>query len=256
MSTALRPWWTSPRRPAWPMWSSGARRRSRIPSSCGARRPAGQARPGGWQDVTAVAFRDEVIPLAKGLIAAGIQPGDRVAIMSRTRYEWTLLDYAIWTAGAVTVPIYETSSAEQVEWILSRLRRAGGVRRDRRATSAMIEFGPRAAARPGDVLADRGRRRPRRVAAGTHRAAAGSPRTSMPRRAAGAWPPATWRRSSTPRAPPAAPRAASSPTATCSPSVNDGHDRARPTCSAADSSTLLFLPLAHVFARIIQVGCV
>ena len=73
---------------------------------------------GGWQDVTARAFRDEVLPLAKGLIAAGIQAGDRVGLLSRTRYEWTLIDYAIWTAGAVTVPIYETSSAEQVQWIL------------------------------------------------------------------------------------------------------------------------------------------
>src|SRR5205807_3208500 len=74
---------------------------------------------GGWQDVTCRAFRDEVVPLAQGLIAAGIAPGDRVAIMSRTRYEWTLIDYAIWTAGAVPVPIYETSSAEQVEWIIT-----------------------------------------------------------------------------------------------------------------------------------------
>ena len=57
--------------------------------------------------------------LAKGLIAAGVSPGDRVAIMSHTRYEWTLVDYATWTAGAVVVPIYETSSAEQAEWILS-----------------------------------------------------------------------------------------------------------------------------------------
>jgi long-chain acyl-CoA synthetase len=73
---------------------------------------------GGWQDVTAGQFRDQVTALAKALIAAGIQPGDRVALMSRTRYEWTLADYAIWTAGAVTVPVYETSSAEQVEWIL------------------------------------------------------------------------------------------------------------------------------------------
>jgi long-chain acyl-CoA synthetase len=75
--------------------------------------------PAGWQDVTCAAFRDEVTALAKGLIAAGIQPGDRVALMSKTRYEWTLADFAIWTAGAVTVPIYETSSAEQVQWILS-----------------------------------------------------------------------------------------------------------------------------------------
>ena len=64
-------------------------------------------------------FRDEVIAVARGLIAAGIQPGARVALMSRTRYEWTLLDYAIWAAGGVTVPIYETSSAEQAAWILA-----------------------------------------------------------------------------------------------------------------------------------------
>jgi long-chain acyl-CoA synthetase len=72
-----------------------------------------------WEDVTARQFRDEVAALAKGLLAAGIEPGDRVALMSRTRYEWTVLDYAIWTAGAVTVPVYETSSPEQVEWILT-----------------------------------------------------------------------------------------------------------------------------------------
>jgi long-chain acyl-CoA synthetase len=72
-----------------------------------------------WKDVPARQFRDEVAAVAKGLIAAGIGEGDRVALMSRTRYEWTVADYAIWTAGAVTVPIYETSSAEQVEWILS-----------------------------------------------------------------------------------------------------------------------------------------
>ena len=72
-----------------------------------------------WQPVTAKQFGDEVKQAAAGLIASGVQPGERVCIMSSTRYEWTLLDYAIWTAGAVTVPIYETSSAEQVEWIVS-----------------------------------------------------------------------------------------------------------------------------------------
>ena len=74
---------------------------------------------GEWVDVTAAAWRDDVFDVAKGLMESGIQPGDRVALMSRTRYEWTLLDFAIWSVGAVTVPIYETSSAEQVEWILS-----------------------------------------------------------------------------------------------------------------------------------------
>jgi len=73
----------------------------------------------GWQAVTARQFADDVTALAKGLIAAGIAAGDRVALMSRTRYEWTVIDYAIWAAGATTVPIYETSSAEQVEWILT-----------------------------------------------------------------------------------------------------------------------------------------
>ncbi|MFD7984488.1 AMP-dependent synthetase/ligase [Kitasatospora indigofera] len=73
---------------------------------------------GQWSDLTAAQFLAEVHSAAKGLIAAGIAPGDRVGVMSRTRYEWTLLDFAIWSAGAITVPVYETSSAEQVEWIL------------------------------------------------------------------------------------------------------------------------------------------
>src|SRR5262249_53807077 len=72
-----------------------------------------------WPDVTAREFGDEVGALAKGFMAAGIGEGDRVGLMSRTRYEWTVLDYALWAAGAVPVPVYETSSAEQVEWILS-----------------------------------------------------------------------------------------------------------------------------------------
>jgi len=71
------------------------------------------------REVTCAGFRDEVVALTRGLIAAGVGPGDRVALMSRTRYEWTLADYAIWAAGAVTVPIYETSSTEQVRWILA-----------------------------------------------------------------------------------------------------------------------------------------
>jgi long-chain acyl-CoA synthetase len=78
------------------------------------RRKAGS----GWRDVTAREFADEVRRVAKGLIAAGIEPGDRVAIMSRTRYEWTVADYAIWAAGGIAVPIYETSSATQIEWIV------------------------------------------------------------------------------------------------------------------------------------------
>jgi long-chain acyl-CoA synthetase len=75
--------------------------------------------PGTWSHLTWAEFAADVAAVAKGLIAEGIQPGDRVGLMSRTRYEWTLIDFATWAAGAVVVPIYETSSAEQVQWILS-----------------------------------------------------------------------------------------------------------------------------------------
>src|SRR3954447_20649411 len=81
-----------------------------------ARRPEGS--PGNWQEVTAVELRDEVVDLAKGLVASGISPGHRIAIMARTRYEWTVLAYALWAVGAEIVPIYPTSSRDQVEWIL------------------------------------------------------------------------------------------------------------------------------------------
>ncbi|MGW3493711.1 AMP-dependent synthetase/ligase [Streptomyces sp. NPDC001020] len=84
---------------------------------------------GRWRDVTAAEFRDEVLALAKGLLADGITFGDRVAIMCRTRYEWTLFDYALWTIGAQVVPVYPTSSAEQVCWMLH----------DAQATAAMVE---------------------------------------------------------------------------------------------------------------------
>jgi long-chain acyl-CoA synthetase len=73
----------------------------------------------GWQPVTAKEFEEEIRSVAKGLIAAGVLIGDRVALMAKTRYEWTVLDFAIWFAGAIVVPIYETSSGEQVDWIMS-----------------------------------------------------------------------------------------------------------------------------------------
>jgi len=92
------------------------RRAAEQPSAVMLRRKAAD---GTWEDVTASQFRHEVHALAKGFIAAGVQAGDRIALMSHTRYEWTLIDYALWSAGAIVVPIYETSSAEQAEWILA-----------------------------------------------------------------------------------------------------------------------------------------
>jgi long-chain acyl-CoA synthetase len=91
------------------------RRAAEQPSAVMLRRKSAD---GTWSDVTAAAFRDDVHALAKGFIAAGVESGDRIALMSHTRYEWTLIDYALWSVGAVVVPIYETSSAEQAEWIL------------------------------------------------------------------------------------------------------------------------------------------
>ena len=78
-------------------------------------RPLGE----GWQALTAREVENDVRSAAKGLIAAGVNVGDRIAIMARTRYEWTILDFATWYAGGIVVPIYETSSAEQVDWILN-----------------------------------------------------------------------------------------------------------------------------------------
>ena len=92
-----------------------ARRLERDADGTLIERSAGPGQP--WAPVTVREFAAQVTALAQGLVARGINPGDRVGIMSRTRYEWTLLDFAIWAAGAVGVPVYETSSAEQVRWI-------------------------------------------------------------------------------------------------------------------------------------------
>ncbi|GAB3592245.1 AMP-dependent synthetase/ligase [Angustibacter peucedani] len=80
-----------------------------------------------WRDVTAEEFLAEVNAVAKGFVAAGVGVGDRVGIMSKTRYEWTLCDFALWTIAAIPVPIYETSSVDQVEWILADAQAVGCV---------------------------------------------------------------------------------------------------------------------------------
>ncbi|MGJ9411983.1 AMP-dependent synthetase/ligase [Aeromicrobium sp. CF4.19] len=87
--------------------------------------------PDGWTDVLLRELHAEVVQAAKGLLGAGVRPGDRVVLLSKTRYEWTVLDYAIWWVGAATVPVYETSSAEQIGWILA----------DSGAVAAVVETG-------------------------------------------------------------------------------------------------------------------
>ncbi|MET9829012.1 AMP-binding protein [Streptomyces sp. NPDC006385] len=91
---------------------------------------------GRWTDVTATQFADQVQAVAKGLIAEGLMPGDRIAVMARTRYEWTLLDFGAWAAGLVTVPVYPTSSVFQTRWILQ----------DSGAVALVTETGAQAAA--------------------------------------------------------------------------------------------------------------
>ncbi|HEX3194073.1 MAG TPA: AMP-dependent synthetase/ligase [Streptosporangiaceae bacterium] len=228
------------------------RRAAEQPQAVVLRRPSGPSGVAGesgfWADVTASQFSGEVIALAKGLVAAGIEPGDRVALMSHTRYEWTLIDYAIWTAGAVSVPVYETSSAEQAEWILS----------DSGARACFVET-----ASYGDII---GSFRDR-VPALSHVWRIDSDLDSL--RAAGA--------DVSDEA--AAERAAAAGAADLATVIYTSGTTGRPkgcelthenllsdvrnaflgpltlVAGAQNPGTLLFLPLAHVFARIIQVGC-
>ncbi|GAF48373.1 AMP-dependent synthetase/ligase [Rhodococcus wratislaviensis] len=97
---------------------------------------------GGWVDVTAKDFGALVIGVAKGLIANGVRPGDRVALLSSTRFEWSLLDYAIWAAGAASVPIYDSSSHDQIRWIIE----------DSGAVAALVETPAHASSFEGDGI--------------------------------------------------------------------------------------------------------
>jgi long-chain acyl-CoA synthetase len=204
---------------------------------------------GGWRDVTAAQFAEDVARLAKGFIAAGVGVGDCVGLMSRTRYEWTLADYAIWTAGAVTVPIYETSSPDQVAWILEdsgavavvveTATHAGAVAAVRDRLPALkdvwqIESGAldelsRAGDDVGDETLDARRASTDRTSLATIIYTSGT--TGRPKG--------------------------------CELTHGNFKDLAENACEslasvvkAEGAATLLFLPLAHVFARFIQVLCV
>ena len=205
----------------------------------------------GWIDVTAAQFLHEVNAVAKGLIAAGVEVGDRIALLSKTRYEWTLFDYAIWFAGAVSVPIYETSSAEQIAWILqdsaaravvaegpdhlSRVREAGdaGDFDELQHVWSVEDNAVDVLSRLGSDISDEVLERRRTTATPFDLATliytsgtTGKPKGCM---------------------------------------LTHGNfmfelgvavDELGELFETDDASTLLFLPLAHVFARIIQIGCV
>ncbi len=203
---------------------------------------------GSWQPVTAKHFAAEVKALAAGLIAAGIQAGDRVCIMSGTRYEWTLADYAIWTAGAVTVPIYETSSTEQVEWIVSD---SGAVGIFLETSTHRESFDAVRATLTGDIhvwgieaggideLTELGK-------------SVTEDDIEQRRRTLRADSLATIIYTSGTTGRPKGCELTHGNFLFDATSTVDGLEE----MFGSDQSTLLFLPLAHVFARIIQVGCV
>jgi long-chain acyl-CoA synthetase len=202
---------------------------------------------GGWRDVTAAQFRDEVMVLAKGLIATGITPGDRVALMSRTRYEWTLVDYAIWTAGGVTVPIYETDSAEQVKWILSD---SGAIAAfaETPAHAETIRQANSAATQHLWVIDG-----PDGLAIGADASGVTDEQVAQQRAARKAADLATiiYTSGTTGR-----PKGCEITHGNLLADVRNAvQGSLEEVFEIAGSSTLLFLPLAHSFARIIQVGC-
>jgi long-chain acyl-CoA synthetase len=224
------------------------RRAARQPQAVIMRRPGPS---GEWADVTASQFAGEVVALAKGLVAAGIRAGDRVALMSHTSYEWTLIDYAIWAAGAITVPVYETSSAEQAEWILS----------DSGARACFVET---ASFEEGiDGFRDR-------VPALEHvwRIAPGSSLSGLIEAGAAVSDDVITERAGMAKASDPATVIYTSGTTGRPKGCELTHENLLAAVRNAflgplaaltetpEPSTLLFLPLAHVFARIIEVGCI
>jgi long-chain acyl-CoA synthetase len=203
---------------------------------------------GEWRDVTAGEFRDDVASLARGIAAAGIEPGDRVGLISRTRYEWTLIDYAIWAAGAVTVPVYETSSAEQVEWILSNSR-ARAVFAETAGHASTID-GFRAGLADLDLGIWKISELDELRAAGAQVSDAQLTRRRAQRRSADL---ATiiYTSGTTGR-----PKGCEITHGNLLADVRSAvAGPLREVFEMAGSSTMLFLPLAHSFARVIQVGC-
>ena len=204
---------------------------------------------GRWVDVTAARFNDDVRAVAKGLVAAGLQPGDRVAIMSKTRYEWTLVDFAIWTAGGVAVPIYETSSSEQVAWILQDSGAVGIVLETAVHEATLAEVRDQLAGLKHVWQLEAGALEDLRSAGAAvtdedlAAATAGVDRASV----------ATiiYTSGTTGR-----PKGCELTHDNFMALSDNAIKRLQQVVSSEGASTLLFLPLAHVFARFIQVLCV
>ncbi|HEY8474228.1 MAG TPA: AMP-dependent synthetase/ligase [Natronosporangium sp.] len=203
----------------------------------------------GWRPVSCAEFADQVTRLAAGLLAEGIQPGDRIALMSSTSYEWALCDFAIMAVGAVTVPIYETSSPAQVEWILSDSGAVAGFVQDDRLHTVV-----RRAAPPGvrKIWRMDGDRLARLTAAG---AAVPAAAVAERRRAVTAGQLATIVYTSGTTGRPKGCRISHRSLVSEVRNLMRA-DRVSDTVLTDRSSLLLFLPLAHIFARVVQLAVV
>ncbi|MEV4947614.1 AMP-dependent synthetase/ligase [Streptomyces sp. NPDC053755] len=212
-------------------------------------------RPGAtaWADVTASAFAAQVHSVAKGLVAAGLRPGDRLALMARTTYEWTLLDFAAWAAGLITVPVYPTSSAFQARWILQDSGAAACVVEDM-AQARMISGERRGLPGLAHLWVVGGGAVDRLRRAGAH-----VPDEAVTARR-GLLTPETiatlvYTSGTTGR-----PKGCALTHANFFAEVDNAVELLHPVFRSAagdePASTLLFLPLSHVFGRMVAVGCV
>jgi len=207
---------------------------------------------GSWQDVTAAGFAAEVLAVAKGLVSEGLMPGDRIAVMARTLYEWTVLDFAAWAAGLVTVPIYPTSSVFQARWILHD---SGAVALITETTGQAAALGPELPHLPDlrrvwvvekghvDALAD----------AGAHLA---DQEVEVRRGVLGPDTLATlvYTSGTTGR-----PKGCALSHGNFFAEVDNAIELLYPvfkTRTSEDASVLLFLPMSHVFGRMVAVACV
>ncbi|MFB6978596.1 AMP-dependent synthetase/ligase [Streptomyces scopuliridis] len=206
---------------------------------------------GRWRDVTAAAFAYEVRAVAKGLIAEGLRPGDRLAIMARTTYEWTLLDFAAWAAGLITVPIYPTSSAFQARWILQDsgavacvvedVQQARLITQERRQLPGLTHLWVFDTGAVGTLRAAGGHLPDGDVTARRSRLAPDSPATLI------------YTSGTTGR-----PRGCVLTHANFFAEVDNSIELLHPvfrSVSKEPASTLLFLPLSHVFGRMVAIGC-
>jgi long-chain acyl-CoA synthetase len=204
---------------------------------------------GSWLDVTNAEFLGDVRAVAKGLMASGVSIGDRVAIMSKTRYEWALTDFAIWTAGAVSVPIYDTSAASQVGWILQDAGCSAVILETSTHADILAEAQAGALELRGVWQIDAGGLDDLKAAGrGVTDEAVEARRTEVTRRDIAT---IIYTSGTTGR-----PKGCQLTHGNFMALAENTTERIKVVLHAPGASTLLFLPLAHVFARFVEVLCV